>query len=196
VPQLHAAETEKYAHVTYFFNGGDEREWPGETRVLVPSPRDVPSYDLKPEMSARPLTERVVAELEEGRHRFCVVNFANPDMVGHTGSIPAVTQAVEVVDECLGRVVDATHRAGGACLVTADHGNAEQLLEADGVSPHTAHTTNLVPLVLTSREWGLRERGGLADLAPTALRLLGLEIPPAMTGVPLVTAAENPPVTP
>ncbi|HWG57318.1 MAG TPA: 2,3-bisphosphoglycerate-independent phosphoglycerate mutase [Gaiellaceae bacterium] len=195
VPQLHAAETEKYAHVTYFFNGGDEREWPGETRVLVPSPRDVPSYDLKPEMSARELTARVLEELRSGRHGFCVVNFANPDMVGHTGSIPAVKEAVEVVDECLGRVVGATLAAGGACLVTADHGNAEQLLEADGVSPHTAHTTNPVPLVLTSHEWGLRERGGLADLAPTALRLLGLDIPAEMSGGPLATAAKTGPST-
>ena len=137
--QLHMAETEKYAHVTYFFNGGVETEWPGETRILVPSPRDVPSYDLKPEMSARELTERYVAEIGDG-YRFAVLNFANPDMVGHTGSIPAATAAVETVDECLGRVVDATHAAGGICLVTADHGNAEQLLEADGRQPpHGAH---------------------------------------------------------
>ena len=195
VPQLHAAETEKYAHVTYFFNGGDEREWPGETRLLVPSPRDVPSYDLKPQMSAPELADRVVAELASGAHRFCVVNFANPDMVGHTGVVPAVVEAVEVVDACLGRVVEATHARGGVCLVTADHGNAEQLLEADGVSPHTAHTTNLVPLVLTTHGWGLQERGGLADLAPTALRLLGLDIPAEMTGGALATLAENGPST-
>ena len=196
VRQLHAAETEKYAHVTYFFNGGDEREWEGETRVLVPSPRDVPSYDLKPEMSARELTDAVLAELAGGDYRFCVVNFANPDMVGHTGSIPAVTAAVEVVDACLGRVVEATQAAGGVCLVTADHGNAEQLLEADGVSPHTAHTTNLVPLVLTSHAWRLKDRGGLADLAPTALRLLGLDIPAEMTGGALSTMAESGPSIP
>ena len=149
--QLHTAETEKYAHVTYFFNGGVEDEWPGETRILVPSPRDVPSYDHKPEMSARELAARFAAEIGSG-YRFAVINFANPDMVGHTGSIPAVTTAVEVTDECLGVVVEATHAAGGVCLVTADHGNAEQMLEPDGVSPHTAHTTNPVPLILTSRD--------------------------------------------
>ena len=179
--QLHTAETEKYAHVTYFFNGGVEEEWAGETRILVPSPRDVPSYDLKPEMAAREVAARFVSEIGNG-HRFAVINFANPDMVGHTGSIPAVTAAIEVVDECLGQVVEATHAAGGVCLVTADHGNAEQMLEADGVSPHTAHTTNPVPLVLTSREHVLKQDGGLSDLAPTTLWLLGLEIPAEMTG--------------
>ena len=132
--------------MTYFFNGGVEPEWEGETRILVPSPRDVPSYDLKPEMSAREVAARFAAEIGHG-YRFAVINFANPDMVGHTGSIPAVTKAIEVTDECLAVVVEATHAAGGVCLVTADHGNAEQMLEADGVSPHTAHTTNPVPLV-------------------------------------------------
>ncbi len=190
--QLHAAETEKYAHVTYFFNGGVENEWPGETRILVPSPRDVPSYDLKPEMSARELAARFAAEIGDG-YRFAVINFANPDMVGHTGSIPAVTEAVEVTDECLRVVVDATHAAGGVCLVTADHGNAEQMLEADGVSPHTAHTTNPVPLVLTSSELTLKEGGALADLAPTALRLVGLDIPSEMTGGSLCAPAKTRP---
>jgi 2,3-bisphosphoglycerate-independent phosphoglycerate mutase len=184
--QLHAAETEKYAHVTYFFNGGVEEPWPGEDRILVPSPRDVPSYDLKPEMSAAELATRVSTALGEG-YGFCVVNFANPDMVGHTGVIPAVVSAVETVDACLGRVVDATHRAGGVCLVTADHGNAEKLLADDGVSPHTAHTTNPVPLVLTA-DRPLAGEGELSDLAPTVLDLLGLERPGVMTGSSLVAA--------
>ncbi len=179
--QLHVAETEKYAHVTYFFNGGEETEWPGERRLLVPSPRDVPSYDHKPEMSARGVAEGFAAEIGEG-YAFAVVNFANADMVGHTGVIPAVVAAVEAVDGCLGLVVDATHAAGGVCLVTADHGNAEHLLEDDGVSPHTAHTTNPVPFVLTREGAALRPGGGLSDLAPTVLDLLGLEIPAAMTG--------------
>ena len=186
--QLHVAETEKYAHVTYFFNGGVEQEWPGETRILVPSPRDVPSYDHKPEMSAREVAARFADEIGEG-YRFAVINFANPDMVGHTGSIPAVTAAVEVTDECLGLVVEATHAAGGVCLVTADHGNAEQMLEPDGVSPHTAHTTNPVPLILTLSEVTLKSSGELSDLAPTALRLLGLDIPAEMTGGSLCASA-------
>jgi len=187
--QLHAAETEKYAHVTYFFDGGVEEAWPGEERILVASPRDVPSYDKKPEMSAPEVAHRVAAALGDG-FRFCVVNFANPDMVGHTGVIPAVVKAVETVDGCLEQVVEATHRAGGVCLVTADHGNAERMLEDDGVSPHTAHTTNPVPLVLTIDGGALRGEGELSDLAPTVLALLGLDSPPAMTGSSLV-APEN-----
>ena len=183
--QLHAAETEKYAHVTYFFDGGVEEPCAGEERILIPSPRDVASYDLKPEMSAPEVAARV-AEALRGGYAFCVVNFANPDMVGHTGAIPAVVQAVETVDGCLGEVVEATHRAGGVCLVTADHGNAEKLLEDDGVSPHTAHTTNPVPLVLTGPDVALRSGGELSDLAPTVLDLLGLEQPVQMTGASLV----------
>ena len=180
VRQLHAAETEKYAHVTYFFDGGREEEFAGETRLLVPSPRDVPSYDKKPAMSALELADRFVAEIGDG-YAFAVVNFANPDMVGHTGVIPAVVEAVETVDACLGRVVEAVGRLGGVCLVTADHGNAEKLLEDDGVSPHTAHTTNLVPLILTSAGVSLQE-GELSDLAPTILALLGFEKPAQMSG--------------
>jgi 2,3-bisphosphoglycerate-independent phosphoglycerate mutase len=187
--QLHAAETEKYAHVTYFLNGGREEAWPGEDRILVPSPRDVPSYDHKPEMSALEVAERVSQAIEGGDYAFMIVNFANPDMVGHTGSIPAATAAVEAVDECLGRVVEAVERAGGVSLVTADHGNAEQLLEADGVSPHTAHTTNPVPLVLTKDGVELVDDGELSDLAPTVLELLGLAKPLQMCGKSLVRAA-------
>jgi 2,3-bisphosphoglycerate-independent phosphoglycerate mutase len=183
--QLHVAETEKYAHVTYFFNGGREEEWGGETRILVPSPREVPSYDHKPEMSAREVATRFAAEVGNG-YAFAVVNFANPDMVGHTGSIPAVIEAVETTDACLGEVVQAVERAGGVSLITADHGNAEQMLEADGTSPHTAHTTNPVPLILTNEEMGLAEKGELSDLMPTALALLGFAQPLQMTGKSLL----------
>ncbi len=179
--QLHVAETEKYAHVTYFFNGGTEAEWEGERRILVPSPRDVPTYDEKPEMSADEVAERFVGEIAAG-YRFAIVNFANPDMVGHTGVIPAVVRAVETVDACLGRVVEAVHAVGGVSLVTADHGNAEQMLEADGTSPHTAHTTNPVPLVVTGGARTLAEGGTLADLVPTCLALLGVPAPEEMTG--------------
>ena len=179
--QLHMAETEKYAHVTYFFNGGREDEFPGETRLLVPSPRDVPSYDHKPEMSAHELADRFVEEIGKG-YAFAVINFANPDMVGHTGVIPAVVKAVETADACLGRVVEAVREQGGVCLVTADHGNAERMLEDDGVSPHTAHTTNLVPLILTENGLKLREHGELSDLAPTVLGLLGFAQPLQMDG--------------
>jgi len=186
VRQLHVAETEKYAHVTYFFNGGKEREWEGETRILVPSPRDVPSYDLKPEMSAAEVTQRVCDRIGDA-YGFVVVNFANPDMVGHTGSIPAVVAAVEATDDALGRVVECVHAAGGVCLVTADHGNAEVMLEPDGTSPHTAHTSNPVPLVVTDEEIELQDNGELSDLAPTVLGMLGLEIPSDMTGRPLTT---------
>jgi 2,3-bisphosphoglycerate-independent phosphoglycerate mutase len=189
VRQLHVAETEKYAHVTYFFNGGREAEWSGETRILIPSPRDVPSYDHKPEMSAAEVTRRFTAELEQDGYAFAVVNFANPDMVGHTGSIPATVKAVETVDACLGEVVAAVERAGGVALVTADHGNAEQMLEADGVSPHTAHTTNPVPLIVTDPEVRLRDGGELSDLVPTVLGFLGFKQPLQMTGKPLTTPA-------
>jgi 2,3-bisphosphoglycerate-independent phosphoglycerate mutase len=186
VRQLHVAETEKYAHVTYFFNGGREEEWPGETRILVPSPRDVPSYDLKPEMSAREVTRRFSAEIGNG-YGFGVVNFANPDMVGHTGSIPAVTKAVETTDACLDEVVEAVEHAGGVSLVTADHGNAEQMLEADGTSPHTAHTANPVPLVVTAPDLRIGPGGELADLAPTILAFLGLAQPLQMSGRNLIS---------
>jgi 2,3-bisphosphoglycerate-independent phosphoglycerate mutase len=185
--QLHCAETEKYAHVTYFFNGGREEEWPGETRILVPSPRDIGTYDQKPEMSAPEVAARFAAEIADG-YRFGIVNFANPDMVGHTGSIPAAVTAVETTDRCLGQVITAVSRAGGVTLVTADHGNAETMLEPDG-SPHTRHTTNPVPLVVTLPEVELREGGELSDLVPTCLDLLGLEQPAEMTGRTLIVSA-------
>jgi 2,3-bisphosphoglycerate-independent phosphoglycerate mutase len=185
VRQLHVAETEKYAHVTYFFNGGREDEWTGETRILVPSPRDVPSYDHKPEMSAREVARRFSDEIGNG-YAFAVVNFANPDMVGHTGAIPAVVEAVETTDTCLGEVVEAVDRLGGVSLITADHGNAEQMLEADGTSPHTAHTTNPVPLILTKEGMTLEKDGELSDLMPTALDLLGFAQPLQMTGKSLL----------
>ena len=183
--QLHLAETEKYAHVTYFFNGGEEQEWEGETRILVPSPRDVATYDLKPEMSAAEVERQFEERVGDG-YRFAIVNFANPDMVGHTGVIPAVVRGVETVDACLGRLVAKVEELGGACLITADHGNAEQMLESDGTGPHTAHTTNPVPLVVTVAGASLREGGSLSDLVPTCLDLLGIPAPDAMTGKTLL----------
>jgi 2,3-bisphosphoglycerate-independent phosphoglycerate mutase len=182
VRQLHVAETEKYAHVTYFFNGGREQEWPGETRILVPSPREVGTYDQKPEMSAAEVTDEFCRALEENGYGFAIVNFANPDMVGHSGVIPAVVKAVETTDACLGRVVETVQGLGGVVLITADHGNAEQMLEADGTSPHTAHTSNPVPLVVTDSNATLREGGELKDLAPSVLAYLGLTKPLQMGG--------------
>ena len=179
--QLHVAETEKYAHVTYFFNGGREREWDGEERALVPSPRDVKTYDEKPEMSARDAAAAFAERWAGGEYRFGIINFANPDMVGHTGDIPAAVRAIEAVDECLGKVVAAVEGAGGACLVTADHGNADNMLEPDG-SPNTAHSLNPVPLIATVEGVELADGGVLADVAPTALSLLAIDQPAAMTG--------------
>jgi 2,3-bisphosphoglycerate-independent phosphoglycerate mutase len=184
--QLHVAETEKYAHVTYFFNGGEEHPYPGEERCLVPSPRDVATYDQKPEMSAEPaaaaFADRWRAAAEEARpFRFGIINFANPDMVGHTGSIPAATRAVETVDRCLAQVLSAVLEHGGAAVVTADHGNAEDMLTPDG-TPQTAHSLNPVPFLVTLRGATLEGPGVLADVAPTALAMLGIPQPPAMTG--------------
>ena len=183
--QLHVAETEKYAHVTYFFNGGEEEPYPGEERSLVDSPRDVPTYDHRPEMSAREAADAFVERWRAGDHAFGIINFANPDMVGHTGSIPAAVAACEAVDACLGRVVEAVHESGGACIVTADHGNADDMLEPDG-SPNTAHSLNPVPLVVTADVPALRDGGVLADVAPTVLDLLGIEQPSAMGGRTLI----------
>ncbi len=179
--QLHVAETEKYPHVTYFFNGGEEHPYPGERQELVPSPRDVPTYDYKPEMSAREAADAFVRFWEADSPGFGVINFANPDMVGHTGVVSAAVKAVETVDECLGRVTEAVHAAGGACIITADHGNADYMLEPDG-SPNTAHTLNPVPLIVTVEGTRVREEGILADVAPTVIELLGMEQPPEMTG--------------
>lgn len=181
--QLHVAETEKYPHVTYFFAGGEEQPEAGERRELVASPRDVPTYDHKPEMSAHEAADAFVAAWEEtGGFTFAVINFANADMVGHTGSIPAAVKAVETVDACLGRVVAAVQATGGALIVTADHGNADHMLEPDG-SPNTAHSLNPVPFIVTDEGATLDHEGGiLADVAPTALALLGIEQPPEMSG--------------
>jgi 2,3-bisphosphoglycerate-independent phosphoglycerate mutase len=181
---LRIAETEKYAHVTYFFNGGEETVYPGETRILIPSP-SVPTYDLKPEMSAYEVGERAVAEIASGKHAMMVLNFANGDMVGHTGVLPAAIRAIEAVDRNLQRVVEMVWEVGGVALVTADHGNAELMIDPKTGGPFTAHTTNLVPLVLADpRAVGarLREDRALEDLAPTILDLLALPVPPEMTG--------------
>jgi 2,3-bisphosphoglycerate-independent phosphoglycerate mutase len=185
VSQLHVAETEKYPHVTYFFDGGSEHRSEGEQWQLVDSPRDVATYDLKPAMSADGVADLFCRDFADGEQGFGLVNFANADMVGHTGVIPAVVEAVETADACLGRVVDAVRGRDGICLVTADHGNAEQMLEPDG-SPHTAHTTNPVPLVAVG--WGgrLRNGGRLADIAPTVLDLLRISKPSEMEGVSLL----------
>ena len=183
--QLHVAETEKYAHVTYFFNGGREEEWEGEERCLVESPRDVPTYDHKPQMSAAAAAEAFASRWSEGDYRFGILNFANPDMVGHTGVIPAAVAAVEEVDARLGEVIAAVEESGGACIVTADHGNCDHMLEPDG-SPNTAHSLNPVPLIVTAAGLELRGGGILADVAPTALQLLSIPQPEAMTGRSLI----------
>jgi len=181
VRQLHVAETEKYAHVTYFFNGGEEQPYPGEEHQLVDSARDVPTYDKKPEMSAAAAADAFVNGWREHDPGFGIINFANADMVGHTGVIEAAVKGIEAVDECLGRVVEAVHESGGACVVTADHGNADHMLEPDG-SPNTAHSMNPVPLIVTADVGELREGGILADVAPTVLALMGQEQPSEMTG--------------
>jgi 2,3-bisphosphoglycerate-independent phosphoglycerate mutase len=181
--QLHLAETEKYAHVTYFFNGGREAQLPGEDRALVPSRRDVPTYDLAPQMSAPEITERLLRAIGSGDYAFIVVNYANPDMVGHTGIWDAGVAAAEVIDGCLARVSQATLAAHGALVITADHGNIEEMRDAAG-APQTQHTTSPVPLVLVAERWRdarLRD-GSLADVAPTLCQLMGLEPPPSMTG--------------
>jgi 2,3-bisphosphoglycerate-independent phosphoglycerate mutase len=188
IAQLHVAETEKYAHVTYFFNGGEESPYTGEERYLVDSPRDVPTYDHKPEMSAEAAADAFVTHWNESDFGFAIINFANPDMVGHTGSIPAAVQAIEAVDAQLRRVVEAVHGRGGALLITADHGNADNMLEPDG-SPNTQHSLNPVPVIVTAEVGGLRDGGILADVAPTLLELIGQDQPEEMTGDSLIEHA-------
>jgi 2,3-bisphosphoglycerate-independent phosphoglycerate mutase len=182
--QLRIAETEKYAHVTFFFNGGVEQVFPGEDRVLIPSPK-VATYDLQPEMSAEAVADACVERIESGKYDVIILNFANCDMVGHTGVFDAAVKAVETVDAQVARVVNATSEMGGVSLITADHGNAEQMLQEDGVSPYTAHTTNLVPLCIVGANVALRD-GRLADIAPTMLDLMGLARPEEMDGETLI----------
>jgi 2,3-bisphosphoglycerate-independent phosphoglycerate mutase len=186
--QLRMAETEKYPHVTYFLNGGEETPLPGEDRAMVPSPR-VATYDLKPEMSAPELTDKAVAAIGSGKYDLIVLNFANPDMVGHTGSLPAAIRAVETVDTCLGRIAEAVEAAGGALLVTADHGNAEMMRDPVTGAPHTAHTTNKVPVLLLGGPAPGLDDGRLADVAPTLLALMELAQPGEMTGRSLLRAS-------
>jgi len=189
--QLRVAETEKYAHVTFFFNGGIETPYEQEDRILVPSPTDVPTYNLKPEMSAPAVTDEVVKAIHAGRHDVIICNFANPDMVGHTGDFPATVKAIEALDGCLKRIVEAARARGGEVLITADHGNAEQMYDPTSGQPHTAHTINPVPFLYVGREAVAAAHGTLADVAPTMLYLLGLPIPAEMTGRPLLELRER-----
>ncbi len=183
--QLRMAETEKYPHVTYFLNGGEEAQYPGEDRIMVPSPK-VATYDLQPEMSAPELTDKAVTAIGSGKYDLIVLNYANPDMVGHTGSLPAAIKAVETVDEGLGRIAEAIGKAGGALLVTADHGNCEMMRDPETGGPHTAHTTNPVPVLLMGGDAAALADGRLADIAPTLLELMDLPKPAEMTGASLL----------
>jgi len=183
--QYHVAETEKYAHVTYFLNGGQEHAFPGETRKLIPSVK-VATYDLKPEMSASEVADDVIAHIQQGKSDFIAINFANADMVGHSGNFEATVKAITTLDACLGRVIQATLDAGGAALMTADHGNAERTMDETG-SPLTSHTTNPVPVLLCGvANAALRQNGGLSDIAPTILGVLGIRLPAEMTGQSLI----------
>ena len=183
--QLRIAETEKYAHVTFFFNGGEEKQYEGEDRILVPSPK-VETYDLKPEMSAPEVTEKVIEAIDSQKYDCIILNYENPDMVVHTGNLEAAVKAIETVDECLGKVVDAVEKQNGIMLITADHGNAEQMIDYKTGEPHTAHTTNPVPLILVGMEDAKLKQGKLADLAPTMLSIMGLPKPEEMTGESLI----------
>jgi len=191
IKQLRIAETEKYAHVTYFFNGGEESRFPGEERILIPSPKDVATYDLKPEMSARPVTEALVKYLREQDVGMVIANYANADMVGHTGNFEAAVRACEVIDECLGKLVNAALSKKGTLIITADHGNVEQLIDYDTGMPHTAHTTNRVPVILVDdeRKQCRLNTGTAIDVAPTILQLLGLPLPKEMTGHSLIVGS-------
>jgi len=184
--QLRIAETEKYAHVTFFFNGGEETPFKYEDRILVPSPTDIPTYNLKPEMSAPTVTDKMVEAITGGKYDVIICNYANPDMVGHTGDFDATVKAIEVLDSCLQRIVEAAHQSGGEILITADHGNAEQMFDNDTAQAHTAHTVNPVPFLYIGRPASTSKTGALEDIAPTMLYLLGLPIPPEMSGHPLV----------
>jgi 2,3-bisphosphoglycerate-independent phosphoglycerate mutase len=187
--QLRIAETEKYAHVTYFFSGGVEKTYPGEDRILVPSPK-VATYDLKPEMSAFEVTDDLVRAIASGKYDAIVCNYANSDMVGHTGNFAAAKRAIEALDVCLGRVIDAVRAAGGEALITADHGNAEMMHDPATGQPHTAHTLNLVPCVYVGRAATMADGGALQDIAPTLLAMLGLPKPAEMTGHSLIRFAQ------
>ncbi len=180
--QLRIAETEKYAHVTFFFNGGEEKQYEGEDRILIPSPK-VETYDMKPEMSAYEVTEKVVDAINSQKYNAIILNYANPDMVGHTGSLDAAIKAIETIDECVGKVVEAILNNDGTLLITADHGNSEQMIDYKTGEPHTAHTTNPVPIILVSNDNKYKiKTGRLADLAPTLLELMNIEKPKEMTG--------------
>jgi 2,3-bisphosphoglycerate-independent phosphoglycerate mutase len=183
--QLRLAETEKYAHVTFFFNGGQEKAFEGEDRILVKSPM-VATYDMKPEMSAPEVTDKLVAAIEGGSYDVIICNYANPDMVGHTGKFDAAVKAIEAIDACLGRILETLSKHGGEMLVTADHGNAELMLDNDSGQSHTAHTTNLVPLIYVGRPAKMLDNGALSDIAPTMLALMNMPVPPDMTGTSLV----------
>ena len=186
--QARIAETEKYAHVTFFFNGGVEEPNPGEDRILVPSPKEVATYDLKPEMSAPAVCDKLVDCIKSGKYDVIIINFANPDMVGHTGVESAAIKAIETVDACVGRAVDAIKEVNGVMFICADHGNAEQLVDYSTGEPWTAHTTNPVPFILVNADpsYKLREGGCLADIAPTLIELMGMEQPKEMTGKSLL----------
>jgi 2,3-bisphosphoglycerate-independent phosphoglycerate mutase len=189
--QLRVAETEKYAHVTFFFNGGIETPYEFEDRVLVPSPTDVPTYNLKPEMNAPKVAAEVIKAIRRDYYDVIICNFANADMVGHTGDFDATRRAIEAIDQCIGRILEALQAIGGEMLITADHGNAEQLFDFETGQPHTAHTTNPVPFIYIGRPATLAQTGALEDISPTMLYLMGLPVPPEMTGRSLVRLVEE-----